>query len=52
VRDDRARGLLAVPRAVAPEALGQDPQLLERVVRGQPVVVPPVEPVVDEAGGA
>ena len=31
VRDDRRRGLLAVPRAVAPEALGQRLQLDQRV---------------------
>ena len=40
VRNDRARRLLAVPRALAPQPLGQLLQVYERLrERGQPVVV-------------
>ena len=42
VRDDRPRGLLAVPRAVAAQALGQLLQLEQGLARG-----PPRQPVVD-----
>ena len=54
VRDDRARGLLAVPGAVAAEALGQAPQLEERVGRGSTAVVVVAAVLVADgsAGGA
>ena len=55
VRDDRPRGLLAVPRTVAAKALGQGLQALELVAEPRPtaqpleVVVPAV--AVAAAGG-
>src|SRR5204862_1728425 len=40
VRDDRPRGLLPVPRALAPQPLGQLLELDERVRQGQASDVP------------